>query len=118
MTRMVSALVLLGMLITAGSAHATANCYKKADGSGHCDGSLTDFKAPGIGYANFLLGNKWAEFYAAFKGGEYRCDANTSSEVYPTMVAALSAYRLYFQVDWDASGQCTYVTLQNATWLQ
>jgi hypothetical protein len=118
--RFVGALFLFAVLLGARASHADnsdAFCTKDATGAGYCYGSFTGFQKPGVGYVTFAARGVGAVFTAAYQKSYYTCSAPPSSPWFAAIMAGVSAYRFYFEVDFDASGNCTYVNLQNASWL-
>jgi hypothetical protein len=120
MIRVVSAIALLAVLFSARPSHAAntdAFCRKDSTGAGSCYGSFTGFQSPGVGYVTFDTRGFDASFVAAYHGTLYSCRAANGSQPLQALIAATSAYRFYFNIQWDANGNCTYLDLQNASWL-
>ena len=120
MTRIFSILVVLALLLGARSSYAAdsdAFCTRDATGAGSCYGSFTGFQVPMVGFVDFEMLGSIGIFSAAYRGKSYGCRAAPGSEWLPAIMAATSAYRFYLQVDWDDTGNCTWVTVQNASWL-
>jgi hypothetical protein len=119
--RFVAAFFLFAVLLGARTSHADnsdAYCTKDATGAGYCYGSFTGFQKPGVGYVTFATRGIDASFSAAYRQSYFTCTVPSSSPWYTAIMAAgVSGYRLYFNVNFDGQGNCTYVDLQNASWL-
>jgi hypothetical protein len=88
------------------------SCYKASDGSGSCSGTLASFRAAPdtTTYANFQILPSYAYFGASQGTTHAYC---TVSTITPLWYSAVSAPpNTWFSISWNASGQCTYLTLE------
>ncbi|MDP9001595.1 MAG: hypothetical protein M3O46_15960 [Myxococcota bacterium] len=109
----------VAMSSNAGSVDKSFFCFKATDGSGHCMGSLRGLRSTAtatdfggfVENANDTLGASNDRFFVHFSGQFYICDAKTP------LVRALwpvaSASRAGFFIEWDATGTCTDLEIQN-----
>jgi hypothetical protein len=120
MTRIFSIVMVLALLLGARTSYAAntdASCTKDSTGAGSCFGSFTGFQGPRIGYVDFEMLGSIGLFSASYLGKSFSCRAAPGSEWLPAIQAATSGYRFYLQVRWDSTGNCTWVDVQNASWL-
>jgi hypothetical protein len=98
-------------------------CYKAADGSGYCQGTLAGFRANSDPNAWASLtarsaaNGQWGWFYASINGSFYSCSA-FSSPVIARFGNAATAPSAVFTVFWSASGECTQLETQATSYYQ
>jgi hypothetical protein len=98
-----------------------AYCSNNSDGSGLCEGTPAGFRASSgqYDYENFWTesypGTNLAGFSATYQGVAYACSVPTSSSLMPTFVTAAN-FGKEFYVSWDASGNCTSLSLSNGSY--
>jgi hypothetical protein len=110
-----AATVALALVASSASAASPyASCSKNADGSGQCSGNFVGFASTGnAAYFEDYDGYE-AIFWARFNGGYYACAAMNPIPLWDQ--AASLGPTVMFNVDFDASGHCTFVSFQNTSW--
>jgi hypothetical protein len=89
-----------------------ASCYKYADGSGYCQGTLQGFRNSSgaddlvsiLTYSRFS-GFEELSFYARHLNINYTCES--SSSLLLTQARAISGTNFVFRIEWNTSGTCT-----------
>lgn len=103
----------------AGEVDKSFFCFKAADGSGHCQGSLMGLRntttASDFGgfvqNANDLVGTANDTFFVHFSGVSYTCTATTPGV--RALWSVASASRGGFAIVWDATATCNYLEVDN-----
>ena len=107
---------------SAGSTSESSYCYKNTDGSGGCYGTLLGFRnstGSSSNYARFYKNTSASRsFYAYYTSStttaptSYTCTPDaTVSTIWDKAIRA----RGYFNIQWNASGSCTYLYLANGS---
>ncbi len=101
---------------------APASCGTYADGSGYCYGSLRGFGVSAEGAGNAFLERSTvggAYFGATFNGNYFGCSVpGTRAELdAAAAVVVAGGADAYFNIYWNAKGQCTQVTAFNLPYL-
>ena len=114
----VSALLLNASRAEAGMKYESAYCYRAADLSGYCYGTMRGFRMstdPNAS-ANFqITSNGGAGFQANWGGGKpMTCTAPAGSPVAALWPIAMSNEG-YFQINWSAAGECNYLVIGNGS---
>jgi hypothetical protein len=94
-----------------------ASCYKNADNSGGCYGTLLGFRnAAGTSWASFYRVTAETYSYYSFSGSlnnqYYSCTPNAQLAA---MWHDFMTARGRIQIEWNASGQCTYGIVDNSS---
>jgi hypothetical protein len=92
-------------------------CWKEADGSGGCQGTMQTARADSDKKAEVAFIVNAAgdhQFYAADRDGTRACFAEEGSKV-ANMFALAIANRGLFYVTWDAFGQCTQLSVTHGS---
>jgi len=100
-----------------------AYCYKNADGSGSCRGSVLGFRTNADPNAYvYIVGwstagySPSASFSAYINGTSYSCF--TSDALVAERVNALSSHTNLFAVSWDATGTCISTSSYSISYYQ
>lgn len=108
-------------LAYAGSTSESAYCYKNTDGSGSCYGNF-------LGFRNHAGSGTYAYFYKNDGGSKYFYGAYTNTSTSTTTYVSCTpdaataalwtkalAHEGYFNIQWNTSGTCTYLSLYNGS---
>lgn len=115
--------VLTATSAIAGERWTYSLCQKNADGSGQCYGTVEAFRhSPQPKQSmDFRMGSSTGAsiddytFSAVFNGENYGCTANSTVPAIVQMWPVAMNNRGYFQVKWNASGICYFLSLDSGS---
>ncbi|XXT23935.1 hypothetical protein WME94_20575 [Sorangium sp. So ce429] len=117
---LMAGLVLSTENAAAGMQYQYANCYTEPDGSGSCDGNFRWYRDDGssVERAYFYIerhanGSDVYRFRARLGSAVHMCEPTAALE--PYWRQAMVMEEGYFSVAWNASGDCTTVSLMNGS---
>jgi hypothetical protein len=130
---MSKSLALVAFVLTLAAAHSSQagrvdnvypNCVRNADGSGYCNGTLDGFRNyPGdstvyASFSNSVGTYTYKAFNAHFNGQNFGCNAaNSVPDIIANWPKANLGMSFYFEVDWNSSGVCTYLSLGSVSYM-
>jgi hypothetical protein len=101
----------------AGFTWSGATCVKNSGGDGYCEGNFNGFRTssdPNAYYYFFETETGNQQFGANLNGGWYYCSVPSTSPLMSIWRDAMNN-RGWFRISWNASSQCTGLTLYNSS---
>jgi hypothetical protein len=117
-----AAVAMTAMAVTGHAGEAQYNfawCSKNPDGSGNCGGSLYAFRhtANATDSAEFVVPSSASTWYfiGNYNGAYYSCSVPSSNTSLGAMAPLVIATHGWFQLNWNSSGQCTWLTVESGS---